>query len=282
MQPASNPIAHFRHLALFLLASTSLLISGYIANNERSWLELMVLLWCNFCGVVLIYTISGYVDQSNSKFNLRRFFSHEWHIIFVVQLFLFTFPIAFLTISLFRFVAFALVASLGIIYSAGFRKNDFHFRVKNIFLFKNLSIGIAWGILVLIGAGNLKNPDVLALFVFASLQVFIGSMIRDVPDLEKDKNDGTRTFPVLFGLNATFVFMHLLNFCSVLAAYCCSWSQGILFIMIAGVLWRFVNLWKLKENAGSKVWGQTVNLATCSLILVLVVIQFLSHYFGNH
>jgi 4-hydroxybenzoate polyprenyltransferase len=253
-----------------------------LLNNERNWLELIVLLWCNFCGIVLIYTINGYVDQLSFKFNLREFFEERWHVIFVIQLFLFTFPVAFLTISSFRFIAFALMASLGIIYSAGFRQNEYRFRVKNIFLFKNLSIGIAWGTLVLIGAGDFRDPDVISLFIFASIQVFIGSMIRDVPDLQKDKEQGVKTFPVLFGLNATFWFMHLVNFSSVLSAFFTGWSQGTLLIIITGISWRFINLWKLKGNAESKVWGQTINLATCAVILFLVIIQYLGNYFGTH
>ncbi len=282
MENNSRAIAQLKHLLLFLVASSSLLISGYIINSDRDGLELLVLLWCNFCGVTLIYTINGYIDPADFKFNLRGFLNERWHIIFIIQLFFFTFPIAFFTISTFRFVAFALVAALGIIYSVGFKKNGFRFSLKNIFLFKNLSIGVAWGALVLIGAGDFKNPDIISLFVFASVQVLIGSMIRDVPDLEKDKSHDVKTFPVLFGLKTTFVFMHLLNICAILSAYFSNWSQGILIVVIAGIAWRFLNLWKLKGNASSKIWGQTVNLSTCAVILFLVVIQFLNDYFGKH
>ena len=283
MQDNPGSIIPFKHLSLFIVASSSLLISGYVVNNERNWLELLVLLWCNFCGIILIYTINGYIDrESNFKFNLNEFFNERWHVIFVMQLFLFTFPIAFFAISTFRFVAFALVAFLGIIYSLGFRQNGVYFKVKNIFLFKNLSIGVAWVTLVLIGAGGFENPNVIALFVFASIQVLIGSMIRDVPDLGKDKIQGVKTFPVLFGLNPTFWFMHVVNLLSILSVYLSGGSKNILIIILAGVSWRFINLWKLKSNTESRVWGQTINLATCSVILFLVVIQFMNDYFGKH
>jgi 4-hydroxybenzoate polyprenyltransferase len=282
MQTPPAVIAQFKHLALLLVASSSLLISGYIINSDRNWLELLVLLWCNFCGIILVYAINGYVDHSDAKFSLKGFLRERWHIIFIVQLFLFTFPIAFLTISTFRFIAFALIAATCIIYTISIRRNEQHFRMKNVFLFKNISIGPAWGALVLTGAGDLKNPVITALFIFASTQVFIGSMIRDIPDVENDRAAGLRTFPVLFGLNKSIFFMHFLNFCSIAAAFFCEWSEPVIVIFLSCILWRFINLWKLKNNAGSKMWGQTVNLATCSVILVLVIIQFLNDYFAKH
>jgi 4-hydroxybenzoate polyprenyltransferase len=274
------PLIHFRHLALFLVASSSLLVSGYVINHEQNWLELMVLLWCNFCGVILIYTLNGYADETG-KFRWQEFFNERWHVVFVAQLVLFTFPIAFFAVSIFRFVAFALIASLGIIYATGIRQNGRNYRVKNIFLFKNISIGAGWGALVLVGAGNFTNPDVITLFIFAGMQVLIGSMIRDIPDMEKDRSCGVKTFPVLFGMNNTLIFLHLVNFCSVFAAFFSGWSQSILIIIAAVIAWRSINLWKLKEAASSRMWGHTVNLFTCSVILLLVIIQFVENYFGK-
>ncbi len=250
--------------------------------HHFNYTELLVILWCTVGGTFLIYRINDYIDTEHAfRFNILEFLKEKRHMLIVAHLFLIAFPVAFFTITPFSFMVLASVAVLGVFYSITFPLGTFRFRLKNVFLLKNISIGIAWGSLVLVGAGELLVPDVVALFLFTSVQVAIGSMIRDIPDAEKDREAGAKTFPVLYGDNATMRFLFLINTLSVGILMYPGITSGIIGVIAITVLWRTVNLLKLNRNFNDRLWGQTLNLFTCTVIFLVVLLKYFVDEFAR-
>lgn len=248
------------------------MLSGFLLRPEMDWKIFSILLWCNLSGVFLIYRLNDCIDQdADLKFNLSYFFSYRLHQIVVAQFILLAIPAATFYLDFFTLKILTVSALTGTIYSLSFKVRGKLFRIKNVFLLKNSLIGLVWGALILIGSGQLNHPVLLSLFVFTSVQVLIGSLIRDVPDLEKDKISGVKSLPVVLGLKKTFWFMHSVNFLSILSGFLCNWHAMMITLIALIVSWRFANIVFLKKNTSSILWGQYVNLITCILIAVIIL-----------
>jgi len=260
---------NFKNLNIFVLASGSLLFSGYLLRSEFDWKVFVILFWCNLSGVFLIYRLNDCIDQAaDLKFNLSYFFSYRLHQFAVAQFVLVAIPAALFYLNIFTLYVLSGAALIGIIYSLSFKINGKLFRIKNVFLLKNILIGFVWGSIILIGAGNINHGIVFALFLFSSVQVVIGSLIRDVPDLEKDRVSGVKSLPVVLGLKKTFWFMYVVNLISlgIILIYP---TKPLIILAIVVVIWRFMNLFFLQKNTTSVLWGQKMNLLTCVLIGVI-------------
>jgi 4-hydroxybenzoate polyprenyltransferase len=271
-QHTSNTI-RFKSLVWFFTASTSLLLTGFLVGGIFDICHLLILMWCNFIGVFLVYRFNDCIDQDQDlKFNLKFFFSFRVHRIVVGQFVLITIPIAIYFLNIFTLSVLAIGAIAGVLYSVNFRIGNFQFRLKNIFLVKNLLIGAIWGSLILAGAGRFDYRELVELlFLYTSLQVFIGGMIRDVPDLEKDRLAGVKSFPVVFGIRNTIIFMHIVNFASyAITAYI--YKEPALALLPLPTAWRFVNLLLLSTAPNDKRWHQIMNLSTCTLILISPIV----------
>lgn len=278
----TSTAAKYKKLTWFFIAAASIVGSGCLLMHHFNYTELLVILWCTVGGTFLIYRINDYIDTEHAlRFNILEFLKEKRHMIIVAHLFLIAFPVAFFTITPFSFIVLASVAVLGVFYSITFPMGAFRFRLKNVFLLKNISIGVAWGSLVLVGAGNLLVPDVVALFLFTSVQVAIGSMIRDIPDVEKDREAGAKTFPVLYGDKATMRFLFLTNTLSVGLLLYPGITNGIIGVIAITVLWRTMNLLKLSRNFNDKLWGQTLNLFTCTVIFLVVLLKYFVDEFAR-
>lgn len=263
-------------LYLFFIAANSLLLAGNILINTATISQFILLQWCGISGIFLIYRFNDFIDQTHDfKFNIRRFLSIKLHIIILAQLFLITLPAAFYLLSGFHILMLISICILGILYSLTFPYKGTNYRVKNIFLVKNLFIGFAWGSLILVGAGVFANDLIPALFIFTSLQVTIGSIIRDIPDIARDKTDDVKSLPVIFGTEKTLHLLHILNAFSLLAGSLIDKSNHFLFLMLIIISWRAFSLIKIQHNHHSRLWTQTFNLLTCFLILVIILAQYI-------
>ena len=252
-----------------------MLATGFLLNQKQDPLNFAILIWANITGVFLVYRLNDCVDQREDlKFNLKHFFSYKLHLVAVGQLTLITIPLAFYFLSEFSLLILSISAVLGMLYSLSFGRGEKQFRIKNLFFIKNLMIGSVWGALVLIGAGE-YNDQILAFFIFSSAQVFVGSMVRDVPDLDKDSAAGVKSFPVIIGVGSTFVVMHAVNLTSIGAAAFSNWNENVLIVMFVSTIWRMVGLYFLTKNHNSRFWSQTANLLTCVLIPIILMITLL-------
>lgn len=263
-----------KRLFQFLLATLALLLSGSIAANKLNLAYLSLIILSGFCGVVLIYDLPLINHRLPIRERFRDFLQHRRKV-FYTGLLLLIFPFTLKYLSAFSFILLAITAILGVLYSFPLKIKGKYTRLKNFLFLKNFMIGIAWGALVLIGGGSWEDPLLMALFIFASLQVFIGSMIRDVPDLERDIRIGIRSFPVAFGVKNTVAFMHLLNLLSWGLSLYLFGSAELMVLVSIIVLWRFVNLMMLYKYQTSKLWGQSFNLMTCNLFFGVLLIQHL-------
>jgi len=263
-----------KRLFQFLLATLALLLSGSLAANKLEVGYLILIIISGFCGVVLIYDLPLINHRLPIKERFRDFLQHKRKVFYTGLLLLMS-PFAIKYLSGFSFLLLAITAVLGVLYSFPLKIKGEFTRLKNFLFLKNFMIGIAWGALVLIGGGSWEDPLLMALFIFASLQVFIGSMIRDVPDLERDIRIGIRSFPVAFGVKNTIVFMHLLNLLSWALSFFLFGKIELMILVSIIVLWRYVNLVMLNKYQTSKLWGQSFNLMTCNLFFGVLLIQHL-------
>ncbi|MBK9192582.1 MAG: UbiA family prenyltransferase [Crocinitomicaceae bacterium] len=194
-----------------------------------------------------------------------------------VLLFIALIPLCLYFLNVFTFLVLSVISLMGVFYSLSFHYGKKLFRIKNVFLLKNIFIGIAWGSLILIGSGEFSDPVIKTLFLFSSVQVMIGSIIRDVPDEEKDKAAGVKSFPVVLGKKNTFIALHIFNFASWLTVLVWAFEGKFKWILLIVVLWRLINLIGLNLKNNSAFWGQKFNLFTCVLIFL---ISFIFWYDG--
>ena len=271
----------YKPLRNFFISSCSLMFAGFFYADNKDWFQLALITLCTITGVFVVYRFNDFVDQSlNFHINLRRFFQIKRHRMMTLQFLVFLLPLSIFYLSGFSFIILALVGMLGIFYSINFVLFKRTFRLKRVFLFKNISIGLAWGALVLVGADTFENEFIQALFYFCSWQVFIGSSIRDISDLEKDKEENVQSLPVAVGVRQTFVILNILNFASVLTALIVDWNLYFTLMVCVTVIWRFIDLHMVQTRPEIKKWSEVYNLMTCLLIFILVFLIYLNGSFA--
>ena len=259
----------FKNLLWFYIAANSLLLSGATISYNSSFWILCVLIWCNISGLFLIYRFNDCIDTKNKlRLNIYRFFSFPSHIIIFIQLVFCAIPIAFVFLEKDVLWILAISSILGFLYSFNFKINHYSFRLKNVFFVKNLLIGLVWGSLVLIGSKDMSQTHVVLLFIYCSLQVFIGGVIRDIPDFEIDRINKVKSFPVVIGLSYTIKLLHIINLMSVIVCY--FMASNFIFFMVFSTpsIWRFFNLILLNKSPDNLRWSQWMNLFTCVLIFL--------------
>jgi 4-hydroxybenzoate polyprenyltransferase len=270
----------FKPLYLFFLASNSLLFAGSSVTHTWNIPQLLIIQWCGICGIFLIYRFNDFIDQTHDfSFSIRRFLNTKLHVFVLGQLFFITLPLAIYFLSDFRLIMLICICMLGILYSLNFPLNGKNYRIKNIFLVKNIVIGFAWGSLILVGAGLFQDKFVIGLFIFTSIQVIIGSVLRDIPDIEKDKTDQVSSLPVVFGTSTSLFVLHALNLFSFLIGFLLKSDAAFLIFMLIILTWRAITFIKIQKNNTSKLWSQTLNLLTCFFIFIIILVQYLFDFY---
>ena len=255
----------FKKLFWFYIASISLLLSGSLVSNNHSLWVLFILIWCNISGLFLIYKFNATVDQkAELKVNILRFFSFPSHSIVFIQFVFLVIPFAVFFLEKEVLWILSIASIFGFLYAI---------RLKNIFFVKNALIGLAWGSLVLIGSKDMFQTDVIYIFVFCSLQVFIGGVIRDVPDLEMDRSNNVITFPVLIGVKKTINLMHIINLSTAFLLLLFADNFNYFIVFLLPTTWRFFNLALLNSHPYNIKWSQWMNLFTCVLIFLVTLLN---------
>ncbi len=262
----------FKNLLWFYIASISLLLSGSIISYNHSLWILFILIWCNISGLFLIYRFNDCVDQNDElRFNIYRYFNFPLHLIIFIQLVFIAIPFAFFFLEKEILWILSISSILGFLYSINFNIYNFSFKLKNVFFVKNALIGLVWGSLVLIGSKEIFQTNVISLFIYCSIQVFIGGVIRDVPDLEKDRLNSVNSFPVVLGVNLTIKLMHIINFLSVIIMFFIDNNFIYFIVFLIPSVWRFFNLLLLNLSPDNLKWSQWMNLFTCVLIFLATI-----------
>ena len=90
---------------------------------------------------------------------------------------------------------------------------------RKIVGFKTFYASLFWAFLIILSAiyYNINYiPLIILLFLFVYLRFVLSIAFFDIKDIESDKRDFLKTFPVLLGRNKTLSFLHILNFISIL------------------------------------------------------------------
>lgn len=270
-------IIRYKELKLFHIAACSLMYAGFFSVPQTNWAALILLSLCTISGIFFVYRFNDHVDQSlGFKLNIQRFFLVRLHLAYALVFLIILLPLSILYLSAFCFRVLALAGILGIVYSVNIKLFRRSFRLKHAFVFKNIAIGLAWGALVLIGADTFSDPFAQALFYFVTIQVFVGSSIRDIPDLNKDRRDGVQSLAVVLGVNPAIFSLHVINIGSVYTYTLLPDDRGFFLIVLITAIWRFITLLEVYKNNKVKRWTQSYNLLTCLLIFILV---FLNHIY---
>lgn len=270
------PEIKFKPLYYFYLAAISLLASGLLMQQEQDWKEWIFLIWSTFTGIFITYRLNDFIDGSqNFEFNFKKFFKNKLHICVVVQLLFILTPLSLYFLSYFRFILLAVLGTLGTLYSVKFQIGEKIFRIKHIFILKNFLIGICWGGLVLLGADFIDSTNILSLLLFASVQVFIGSTIRDITDLEADTTEYVNSLPVVLGVKKTLIILHILNLISLIFPFFLLFDYNNMIPVVLTFFWRLLVLIKVSTST-SKNWAQKYNLLTCFTIFIGQLIAWIS------
>ncbi len=170
-------------------------------------------------------------------------------------------------------LALAAIATSGVAYSLSFatKTSVNAFRIKNLFVVKNVVIGLGWGLLILLGAGRASFP-VVAVALFASIQVFIGSSLRDLLDIEEDRRAHVETLPVRLGREGAIAICEWTNAGSVCALAFVAVQTPLLAVLLFGtVIWRARLLTGLLRREQS-FFTRVGNLAACHVMLLAAAV----------
>lgn len=184
---------------------TAILIATIIlTKNPFNW----PLVLLPFFACVLIYSINRVTDRKEDEINQphRIRFPYRFRIIILVisLIFYIYFLLIILQKNLLSFVIGLLPLIIAFLYSV--------FRIKRIFILKNILIAIAWCSSVLIVPAYYENWTIICwiIFLFFLLLTFLNSIIFDVKDICGDSICGVKTIPSRFGISATKDFCYIL------------------------------------------------------------------------
>ena len=106
--------------------------------------------------------------------------------------------------------------------------------------------------------------------------MFIGGVVRDIPDQKSDDQEGVKSLPVVLGVDRTIVILHSINLISgSVFIFFYNNIEGYLFFGLTS-LWRMINLIFIQKDPQNALWTQKLNLFTC--VLLFLILLFLRVY----
>ncbi len=261
-------------ITLFIIATSSLLFAGNLLSSKWSLHQILFLQWCGMHGTILIYYYDGFFTKiTNYSTFLNELVKDKIRAIFIFQFLLFTIPLCFYILPTSSILLFGLICLSSVVYSTKIPYIKNSIRFKEIFLIKNILIGFNWGALILIGAGT-YDKRIIALFIFTSLQILIGSIVRDINDIEKDKLAGLKTVPLVLTIKNTIIALHLANILTVCCGFLNSWDPSFVLLTLIIIIWKTIIIWNAGRNNSSTFWCQTINILVCFGIFLILAIQY--------
>lgn len=256
-----------KKMLFFHIGAQSLLLVGclLVSNFSNVLLEITLV----FLGINIIYRDNVSLRYSSKKSILSQFiYFFELKVNWVVvslTFFLIIFSVFYLSFQ--SFLIFSIIGFLGFIYSL----NAKGILLKSYPFVKNILIGIAWALLIFIPSLDFYDKNLTIYFITFFFQVFIGSVIRDIPDINLDVLNNIKTIPILIGSNKTFILLHFLNIFCLLSFYCIEIKYFFPLLMM--ILWRGITLVGLSKNRNSFLWSHVLNLMTCFMPLLVLLIR---------
>lgn len=230
---------------------------------------------------VLIYDFNDLIDENAFSQTIGEMlkYTQVWRGLMVSLLLL---GLSFFVLAPAQLFACLALLGVGLLYSHPFNWSikQKTWRLKDIYLLKNILIGLGWGLLTIIGSGNFSKREMIYFFLFVSLQVLMGSVMRDIDDIAEDQKNGVRSLPVVHGLSKTVSILQWMNWIGggaiIAMAGITLRHPAFFFLLIAVLVWRAFLLFQVKNSAASKTWLlQSGNIGTCIGIFLLKLIAYM-------
>ncbi len=152
----------------------------------------------------------------------------------------------------------------GLLYTIFFKK-----ATKYIPLFKNIYVAFCFGLLVFapfIYSGSQLTTASLYLSFFVFFKIFLIQILLDIKDVDSDKIEKLKTFPVMFGIDKTFCFLYFFSFFSSLLF---SFFHPIFFITF---FWNIVSL-----QIAKKIPKNGYLFSFCEVFLWFLIIIYIKN-----
>ena len=178
-------------------------ISGYLLFNAPSF-KIIFVGMSSFFACSGVYAYNQMTDVKEDTINRRKINPLAHSKMGLLTVFLcFTLGLSFsLFLSMLSIVYCIIFTGIGIAYSL--------FRIKRIFLIKNIYTGFGLSLLFLLGTNSIQIGGEILYYVLVSIFAFTGSMVADINDREGDKAVGAKTIPVIFGHEKSKTVLYLL------------------------------------------------------------------------
>jgi 4-hydroxybenzoate polyprenyltransferase len=265
MKPPSKWPWQRKSIQYLLFAALCVTWTGFTFNSEINFVNFLIV---TMTTVFLVLFVYGFDDAMDSDVNFAYFNipSVRWLGLMSVGCTLLTY-FAFGSVS---FISSLLILFVGTFYSFRHDRDHFNIRLKSFFGLKNFLIGLGWGLLVFLGSNHFSSESVLITFLFFTLQVTIGSIIRDLDDIEEDRKNKISTFPIVLGLRNTALALQGINLLSGVALYLGSLLapelKSLWMMWVLVVIYRFGLIELIRRKYMSPILLQQFNILACSLV----------------
>lgn len=259
MSNLNNYIQLIRPLNV-LIAGISIFIGGAVTGTIHPLLNLLLACLSGMLITGGANAINDYFDADIDRINKpnrplpRKAISLENAFIFSIILFIAgIIPAFFINFS--SIVIAGLSAILLFLYSRN---------LKRTVLAGNLTVAFMTGLAFIYGGMALGYPrKAFIVGIFAFFYHLGREIIKDVEDIEGDRNDGVITFPIYYGIKPALICAtSVLSFLVILTLipYFLGWfNQLYLWIVLVGVdaflLILFISIWRNSETSNLRRWA---------------------------
>lgn len=255
-----------------MLAALCVAWTGFTFNSDLTVLKFAA---TTITTMLLVLFVYGFDDVMDSDVNLSYFKNPavQWLGLASIAAIITT----YFVLGWASFLSSLFILIIGTLYSFRHDRDHFNIRLKSFFVLKNFLIGIGWGLLVFLGSSHFSPKSITVTFLFFTLQVTIGSVIRDLDDIEEDRKNKISTFPIVLGLSNTSLALHGLNLFSAAILFAAvqlvpeHTSLWLTWFLI--VFYRLVLLEVIRRKNMSPYILQQANILACSLVFVGRVAQ---------
>lgn len=262
-------------LISLILAAFSITLSGITLSSLRnissfSILDTFIKFGMTITLVGIIYSFNDIIDNTDQK-KMKRDYSRP-----IIWLFLLFLDFLFMWFNHIEFIHSLIICFvilfIGIIYSIEYTYHSKLFKIKNMFIIKNIFIALGWALLIPLGHNASPDFYIAVFTVFTFIQVFIGSIIRDLSDIAEDKKFEVNSIPVRLGEKRTIRLLFFINSLSIVFIIISSFIirdyQLSISLLLLPSLFRVFLIYKIKFDKGNSLYLQTFNLATCWVIFL--------------
>jgi len=212
LKPIWNKFVYGGHLACLGVTALAFAVS-ILLNIKITW-EFLVMVYL-LSELTLLFNYYKEINRDVLT-NPERANYHKQHLKFLPFL-IFFYGIGFLILMIcfgnFKNITMGIfLIFLGILFTLIFKKIT-----KKITGFKTFYVSLCFGLLVFFTAIYYSfplNSVVLLIFLFVFLRLSVNISFFDIKDIESDRKEGLRTFPIFFGKDNFLNYLHIVNLLS--------------------------------------------------------------------